>query len=127
MFVHEGFPGEATVRPVAANPGARAAATTASQPATAGDTGGIRLWFSVAAAVLVRPRLWSTALRQWFRSVPRRWWRLPPHLPVPPRAYVAFRMQTAYGPDGHARASDIVEYLEWCRRAPSRRTPAARR
>jgi hypothetical protein len=43
---------------------------------------------------------------------------------VPPRDYVRFRLETAYGPDARVEASDIVEYLEWCRR-PS--PPEARR
>jgi hypothetical protein len=77
----------------------------------------LRVWVYGAAAVLVRPHLWWTAVRQWFRFVPAGWWRRPPHLPVPPRRYVAFRLETAYGPGGAVRAADLVEYLDWIRRS----------
>jgi hypothetical protein len=73
----------------------------------------LRVWVYVAAALVVRPRLWWTAVRQWFRFVPRGWWRRPPHLPVPPRRYLEFRLETAFGPDEHASAVDIVDYLDW--------------
>jgi hypothetical protein len=43
------------------------------------------------------------------------WWRRPPFLPVPPRAYLRFRIQTQYGTDGAPSAADLVTYLEWCR------------
>jgi len=69
----------------------------------------------LVAAIAARPSLWPTALRQWRRHVPRGWWRRPPYLPVPPRRYIAFRLETAYGPDATARASDLIEYLAWCR------------
>ena len=74
-----------------------------------------RVWVYVAAALVVRPRLWWTAVRQWFRFVPRGWWRRPPHLPVPPRRYLAFRLETAFGPGAQPSAVDIVEYLDWVR------------
>ncbi len=38
-----------------------------------------------------------------------------PFLPVPDRAYVRFRMETAYGARGTPRVEDLVTYLEWCR------------
>ena len=68
------------------------------------------------AALARRPRLWPTAVAQGIRLVPRGWWRRPPFLPVPDRAYVAFRRTTQYG---GARApivgDDLVQYLAWCR------------
>lgn len=48
---------------------------------------------------------------------PPGWWRRRPYLPVPDRAYLAFRLETMYGGTGskpHGR--DVVGYLEWCRR-----------
>ena len=72
-----------------------------------------RVWVYVAAAVVVRPRLWATAARQWIRFVPRGWWRQPPRLPVPPPRYLAFRLETAFGPGAQPSAVDIVEYLDW--------------
>ncbi len=68
------------------------------------------------AAVVRRPRLWSTALRQWVRLTPRGWWHRPPFLPVPDRHYLAFRMQTQYGDPRHRPATtDVISYLTWCR------------
>lgn len=70
----------------------------------------------LGAALLARPSLWGTAARLGRRSIPRRWWRSAPYLPVPPRDYLAFRLQTQYGsepPD--SLRHDFVEYLEWCR------------
>jgi hypothetical protein len=96
-------------------------------PADIGPTPGRAVWFHTVGAVLVRPDLWWTVARQWARLTPERWWREPPHLPVPPRSYRAFRWETAYGPGARPRAADVVEYLEWCRRAdPSKSVPAHR-
>jgi len=65
------------------------------------------------AALLRRPRLWSSALR----LVPPRWWRRWPPVPWPPRPYVRFRLQTMYGDDGgRLDPADLIAYLEWCRR-----------
>ena len=70
----------------------------------------------VLMAVGIRPRLWSTAVRQIFVLAPSGWWRRPPFLPLPDPGYLAFRMETMYG-DGAAppAGSDVVDYLEWCR------------
>jgi hypothetical protein len=95
-------------------------------PGATPPTFGAAVWFRVFVAVGVRPRLWRTALRQWGRIVPRGWWRGAPRLPVPPRRYVGFRLETAYGPGARVEASDIVEYLEWCR-TPSPREAMRRR
>jgi hypothetical protein len=66
-------------------------------------------------AVIVRPTLWSTALRVWARATPTRWWAHAPFLPVPDRAYLRFRLETAYGPDQSPAPDDLVAYLRWCR------------
>jgi len=68
-------------------------------------------------AVLMRPGLWLTALRQAWRLVPRRWWARPPFLPLPDREYLRFRLETQYGdPEHRPEPDDLVTYLEWCRR-----------
>jgi hypothetical protein len=70
-------------------------------------------------AVLVRPVLWSVAVRQLFVLAPRGWWRRSPFLPVPDRAYLRFRLQTAYGDPARApEPADLVTYLHWCRAWP---------
>lgn len=76
---------------------------------------------AVVLAVAVRPRLWITAVRQWLRLVPRRWWTRRPWLPVPDARYLEFRLVTQYGGEpGADRPAvdprDVVDYLEWCRR-----------
>ena len=71
----------------------------------------------VAWAVAARPSLWGTALRQWKRTTPRRWWRSSPFLPLPRRDYVEFRLVTQYGDQGHAPVpEDVLNYLMWCKR-----------
>lgn len=73
-------------------------------------------WTEVAAAVAGRPRLWATSARQAARLAPARWWRRPPFLPVPDRAWMRFRAETQYGdPDRAPDAADVVTWLEWAR------------
>lgn len=73
-------------------------------------------WARAAAAVGRRPRLWPTALVQARRLAPDGWWRRPPFLPLPDRAWLAFRLKTAYG-DGRRvpPPGDVVAWLSWCR------------
>ena len=76
-----------------------------------------RAWLVPAAsAVLRRPALWATALRQLITLAEPGWLRRPPHLPLPPAAYLRFRLVTAYGdPDASPAPDDVVSYLSWCR------------
>jgi len=72
----------------------------------------------VAAAIAVaqRPGLWPTAVRQAIVLTPDRWWARRPFLPLPDRRYLRFRLVTQYGdPDHPPVASDVVDYLTWCR------------
>jgi hypothetical protein len=69
-----------------------------------------------AAAVAAHPRLWLTACRQYRAALPRRWWGHRPFLPLPPRDYVRFRLQTQYGSANHRiEAVDVLNYLSWCK------------
>ncbi|HVL93596.1 MAG TPA: hypothetical protein VM264_09645 [Acidimicrobiales bacterium] len=73
-------------------------------------------WAAAVAAVVRRPRLWATALRQLSALATPGWWRRPPYLPRPDPAYLAFRLQTMYGDRNHQpEPADLVAYLEWCR------------
>lgn len=73
-------------------------------------------WPAVAAAVGRRPRLWPTAARQARRLAPARWWRRPPFLPLPDRAWLRFRAETQYGdPDRVPDPDDVVTWLHWAR------------
>ncbi len=82
-----------------------------------GMTHGAAFWFHCILAVVRRPGLWFTAIRQLLRAVPSRWWARSPHLPVPDAAYVRFRLETAYGASGKPRPDDLIRYLEWARHA----------
>jgi hypothetical protein len=68
-------------------------------------------------AVVRRPGLWVTGLRQVRRLAAPGWWRRWPFLPLPPGDYLRFRLQTAYGGDGThpIEPEDLVAYLDWCR------------
>jgi hypothetical protein len=71
---------------------------------------------AAVAAVAARPGLWPTALREARRLAPAGWWRRPPFLPLPDRAYLRFRLETQYGSADHRPVpADVVSYLEWCR------------
>ena len=79
-----------------------------------------RGWARAALAVARRPSLWGVAARQAQVLSRPGWWRRPPFLPVPDRAYLRFRMQTAYGGDGAGAPTpdDLVTYLRWSRSYP---------
>jgi hypothetical protein len=70
-----------------------------------------------AGALLVRPDLWATGLRQIAVLARPGWWRRPPFLPLPDAAYLRFRLETAYGGTGERplEPDDLVAYLRWCR------------
>lgn len=71
---------------------------------------------AVAVAVVRRPSLWGTALRQMRRTTEPGWWKRRPFLPVPSGRYLEFRLITQYGDAGHAWESvDVVNYLQWCK------------
>ena len=75
-----------------------------------------------AVAVARRPGLWATAVRQVLVTAEPGWWGRRPHLPLPPPAYLRFRVATAYGGAGAAPTpDDVVSYLAWCRQERRRR------
>ena len=76
-----------------------------------------RAWLVPAAsAVLRRPELWATAVHQVVALAEPGWLRRRPHLPLPPAAYLRFRLVTAYGDaDAPPAPADVVSYLSWCR------------
>ncbi len=76
----------------------------------------LRAWLPSVGAVAARPRLWPTALRQVVALAAPGWWHRWPLLPLPDRAYLGFRLLTAYGTTDHApEPDDVVAYLTWCR------------
>jgi len=73
-------------------------------------------WVRVTAALVARPALWPTAVRQAARLAAPGWWRRAPFLPIPPRAYRRLRLLTQYGDEGHApEPRDVLHYMVWCR------------
>ena len=67
-------------------------------------------------AVLRRPSLWGTAVRQAAALATPGWWERAPHLPLPAEPYLAFRLSTQYGDAGHQPdPEDAVAYLRWCK------------
>jgi hypothetical protein len=67
-------------------------------------------------AVVRRPSLWITAIRQTFRLAPTGWWYRAPFLPLPDRRYLSFRLETQYGNSVQTtEPRDLVTYLAWCR------------
>jgi hypothetical protein len=78
-----------------------------------------RWWVGAGLALVRRPDLWSTALRQLLRLAPSGWWRRWPPVPRPDPSYLGFRLETAYGDPARApEPTDVVAYLAWCRRCP---------
>jgi len=76
-------------------------------------------WLRAGAALVAHPVLWATALRQVRVLAVDGWWRRAPFLPLPDKAYLEFRMQTAYGdPDRAPEPADVITYLHWCRAWP---------
>lgn len=56
------------------------------------------------------PRLLGTAWA--FRA--NRWYLRPPFLPIPPRGYMRWRMETAYGDaDAVPPMTELERYLRW--------------
>ena len=67
-------------------------------------------------AVVRRPDLWVTAVRQSRRTSVPGWWKRRPFLPVPSGEYLRFRLLTQYGDAEHAwDPDDVVRYLAWCK------------
>jgi hypothetical protein len=75
----------------------------------------VSFWARAAGLVLLRPRLWGTALHQGVRLARPGWWRRAPWLPLPDADYLAFRFETQYGGNAAPAPRDLVDYLEWCR------------
>jgi hypothetical protein len=64
-----------------------------------------------------RPGVWTALLGLAWAARRRHWWRRPPFLPLPPRSYLRWRMDTAYGdPEARAPVGETVRYLRWAAR-----------
>lgn len=77
-------------------------------------------WPALATALVlraaVRPRLALDLLRLVWSFRARGWWRRPPFLPLPPRAYIRWRMFTAYGDESAVPpVDDVIRFARWRR------------
>jgi hypothetical protein len=80
-------------------------------------------WSGLVAALAWRgvrnPRTASALLRVGWRFRARGWYRRFPFLPLPAKAYVRWRMYTAYGDEDIVPpADDVVRYARWAARKP---------
>jgi hypothetical protein len=73
-----------------------------------------------------RPRLVAAGLRAAWRFRARRWWLRPPFLPLPPRAYLDWRLDTAYGDTGEPTGEEMERYVLWANRMHAGRQSAGR-
>ena len=76
----------------------------------------LSLSLSLALRAVLNPPLASDLLAVAWRFRRRDWMRRAPFLPVPSRAYLSWRMYTAFG-DRHAVPSveEVVRYARWAR------------
>jgi hypothetical protein len=70
----------------------------------------------LAARGLVNPRLALDLVKTAWAFRRRRWWTRPPFLPLPDRAYLRWRMYTAYASeDAVPPVEDVVSFARWRR------------
>ncbi|MEM7415017.1 MAG: hypothetical protein AAF389_05925 [Gemmatimonadota bacterium] len=71
----------------------------------------------MAGLALRRPRLIPYLLSAAWAFRARDWYRRPPFLPIPPRSYVRWRLDTAYGdPDAVPPLDELERYVVWTAR-----------
>ena len=77
-------------------------------------TGMGSVYSGLVKLALRRPRLIPVMLATAWAFRANRWYRKPPFLPMPSRAYMRWRMDTAYG-DGNTvvPSVDLERYLRW--------------
>ena len=74
------------------------------------------LTLTLAGRALVRPRLAVDLVAAAWAFRRRGWWATPPFLPLPDRAYLRWRMYTAYGDEEAVPpARDIERFARWRR------------
>ncbi len=76
----------------------------------------VSLVFRLVPRALSNPRLALDLCRTAWAFRRRDWWRKPPFLPAPDRAYLRWRMYTAYGrEDAVPPARDVIAFARWRR------------
>ena len=79
-----------------------------------------RSWLSLTGRLawqgLINPRLGLDLLRTVWAFRRRRWWAQAPYLPLPDRAYLRWRMYTAYADESAVPPlEDVVRFARWRR------------
>lgn len=70
-----------------------------------------RLIVCTGLMLLIRPKLWLTAIRTWYRFLPNGWWHWPPKPWMSSKLW-KFRMVTAYADESAIpTASDTIQVL----------------
>jgi hypothetical protein len=77
-------------------------------------------WLSLTARLAWRavfsPRLALDLVRTAWAFRRRDWWRQPPFLPLPDRAYLRWRMYTAYADENAVPpVEDVIRFARWRR------------
>ncbi len=71
----------------------------------------------LAGRALVNPALALDLITAAWVFRRRRWWAMPPFLPLPDRTYLRWRMYTAYASeDAVPPLSDVIRFARWRRR-----------
>ena len=72
------------------------------------------VYVGLAKVAIRRPGLIPAMLGAAWAFRANRWYRRPPFLPLPSKAYMRWRMETAYGQNGTVVPSgDLERYLRW--------------
>ena len=80
------------------------------------STGWLALLLRLTGRALVNPRLAVDLLRTAWAFRHRRWYARPPFLPLPDRAYLEWRMYTAYADERAVPpVEDVVRFARWRR------------
>lgn len=75
------------------------------------------MYARIAGLALRHPRVIPHLVRAAWAFRARGWYRRAPFLPLPPRSYVRWRMETAYGDAEHVpEAHEIQRYVVWTTR-----------
>jgi hypothetical protein len=74
----------------------------------------VSLYLSMAGLAFRRPRAVPNLLRAAWAFRARGWYRRFPFVPLPPRSYLRWRLETAYGdPDHRPTDGELLRYLAW--------------
>jgi hypothetical protein len=75
----------------------------------------------MAGLAVRRPRVIPALIGAAWAFRDRRWYRHAPFLPLPPKSYLRWRMETAFGdPDAVPELDDLERYLMWTSRMRGR-------